>query len=133
MMKMSLLEKDKRLEINLLFTDGRAVDLEISLHFAAREHEWRIEKVESTFEHDVYHIEENERYLTTLHFTRGWEPPTRAMFENKPHGTEEYLETAKETTLEVAREFLKECAHRFLLSSRSLDKALGELRPKSIA
>jgi hypothetical protein len=55
------------------------------------------------------------------------------MFENKPHGTEEYLETAKETTLEVAREFLKECAHRFLLSSRSLDKALGELRPKSIA
>jgi hypothetical protein len=132
-MKMNVIEKGERLEVNLLFSDGRAIDLEISLHLACRERGWQLTKVESTFQHDVYHVEANESYLTTLHFTSGWEPPTRAMFENKPNGADEYWESAKGTTLEVAREFLKESAHRFLLTSRALDKALMELRPKSIA
>jgi hypothetical protein len=130
-MKLKIAEKAEKVEINLTFPDRGLVDLEVALYLACRPHGWRVKRSDEASDHAVFLVQDEERFLGALHASYDWEPPTKAWFENRPSSQADYVAAAKESTRVVAREFLKECAHRGLVDDKTADKALKQIRHDS--
>ena len=126
-MRMTVNDKDSRLEVNFVFPDSRLVDLEISLHRICKANHWSLSREDLSFEHVRYRIKANETFLATANVTHGLEPPTRISFDNRPPESEEFWASARRSVIWVAREFLEECSGRGLVSEAQKEKAITEL------
>ncbi|MFQ5873844.1 MAG: hypothetical protein ACE5JL_08585 [Dehalococcoidia bacterium] len=126
MKRMRIVDRRDRLEVNFKFPDCRLVDLEITLHHVARENRWSLSR-DGGIGEAIYRVSLTETFMATARFTHGLEPPTWAIFENKPPDQQNYWRAAKRSTLQVAKAFLKECADRGLITDRARDEALKEL------
>jgi hypothetical protein len=127
-MKMTIRERAERFEVSFYFPDSRLVDLEFALRLAGRPNGWLFVETEKRLNHIEYKVtDSNSSFLATVQFTHGFEPPTRAVFENRPPETRRYGPAYKRSVIWVVKEFLEECAGRALLSDAQKDKAVVEL------
>jgi hypothetical protein len=126
-MKMTVHEKDERLEVSLHFPDSRFVDLELALHIIAKENRWNLQRLDLSLDHVQYRVDASGTFIATIHFTHGLEPPTKAIIENKSPDEVNYRAAAKSSVIWVAKALLEECAARGLVSQSQKGKAIAEL------
>ncbi len=130
-MKVNINDQKERLEVILSFPDSRLIDLEMALYLAANPRGWKLERTDENIEHTFYRITSDHTFLATLHITHGLEPPTKAIFENKPPGESSYWPASRQSLLTVVEVFLEECAARGLVSRPKKEITVTQLTKHS--
>ena len=125
-MKMTITDREDRLDVSFVFPDSRVVDLDTALRQASNKR-WTFTPVSKGIDHLEYVVRDRGSFLTSVRFTHGLEPPTRVLFENKLPETGQYGRAHKRTVLGVVKDFLEECGNRGLVSRPQLDKAIAEI------
>ena len=127
-MRMTVSDRDDRLDVSFVFPDSRVFDLDSALRQAG-DKRWTFTPGSKGIDHLEFLLRDgqNRTFLASVRFTHGLEPPTRVLFDNKLPETGQYVRTHKLTVLGVVRDFLEECANRGLVSRPQRDKAIAEL------
>ena len=127
MMKVRINEREDKLEVALVFSDSRLVDLEFALLTVAQERRWELKRTDISRDHVHYQVSDGGTFLASIHFTHGLEPPTRVLIENRPTEADAYGPAHKKSTAAFAEAFLQECAARVLASDKAVAAAIQEL------
>ena len=126
-MKLTVSDKDDRLDVTLLFPDSRVIDLDTALRLAG-EKRWTFQTISKGIDHLDYKLTDRGTLLAGVRITHGLEPPTRVLFENRQPETGQYLKAHKRAVLAVVRDFLEECFNRGLVSRSGKENAIAELK-----
>jgi len=125
-MRMTINDKDDRLDVTLFFPDSRVIDLDSALRVAGGKR-WTFHQITKGIDHLEYKLTEGNTFLAEVRFTHGLEPPTRVFFENRAPETGQYMKAHKRMLLAVVKDFLEECANRGLVPQAKKDTSLNQL------
>ena len=125
-MRMTINDKDDRLDVTLFFPDSRLTDLDSALRLASGKR-WTFHSISKGIDHIEYKLTDRETFLAEVRFTHGLEPPTRVLFENKQPETGQYMKSHKRMLLAVVTDFLEECANRGLVPQAKKDVSIRQL------